>query len=420
MSSCFKKWKKWNYVFITALLILSIGCKKKGLVNIGDTNDNPSNIPKDYKKTSYELQAGDFFDDINTIRLQNGKKLQDVSTSATSFADFNGDGFDDIYIGPVTNSLEKVKGEIYLYKEGKYIYDTSVVSFQALPELFLARKSIVGDYDNDNKPDVFLAGFGADQPPFNGEHCAILLSNKGKYISKVFTEKSSAYHGACSGDIDNDGDLDIFAIGGFNSYFLINDGKGNFSYDFTRIDPKLTLSLFTCELFDIDKDGYLDLILGGHEFEVEDTTFRTDTKIEGSTRIFWGNSSFNFSTSNMTNLPISKGWGVILDIDFFDIDGDGKNEIILNRSGGLKENNVITNFYRGRAIQILKQEGNTWLDKTNSLTNEFQEQLPVFVWVWLRIQDIDKNGKPDLFSMKINGSPYARWELENKKFTRKE
>lgn len=64
----------------------------------------------------------------------------------------------------------------------------------------------------------------------------VLLSEKGKYDLIEFKEKTGFYHGACSGDIDNDGDLDIFALGGNNSYFLINDGKGNFTYSFNQID----------------------------------------------------------------------------------------------------------------------------------------------------------------------------------------
>ena len=87
------------------------------------------------------------------------------------------------------------------------------------------------------------------------------LNRNKKYDLIKFVDKIGFYHGVCSGDIDNDGDLDIFVLGATNSYFLINDGKGNFSYSTSQIDVNNIEQQYTCELVDIDKDGYLDLMI---------------------------------------------------------------------------------------------------------------------------------------------------------------
>ena len=117
----------------------------------------------------------------------------------------------------------------------------------------------MGDYNNDGKPDIFITGHGWDQNPFPGEYDQLLLSENGKYKLVEFKDKIGFYHGACSGDIDKDGDLDIFVLGGSaffnsgnNSYFLINDGKGNFTYSTKEIDVNKLGGQYHCELFDID------------------------------------------------------------------------------------------------------------------------------------------------------------------------
>ena len=49
------------------------------------------------------------------------------------------------------------------------------------------------------------------------------------------------HHGAASGDIDYDGDLDILVTNNFapSTFLLLNDGSGSFSFDQSRL-PDLT------------------------------------------------------------------------------------------------------------------------------------------------------------------------------------
>ena len=379
---------------------------------------------KNYLQTSYELQKSNINIDLVALRKENGQKSGSIL--AIAYLDINGDGFDDIFINALygTSSTEKSFGEIYIFNKtnGGYQLDNSFFNAGQVPSSIHPRKALVGDYNNDGKPDIFITGHGWDQNPFPGEYDQLLLSENGKYKLVEFKDKIGFYHGACSGDIDKDGDLDILVLGGPNSYFLINDGKGNFTYSTKEIDVNKLGGQYHCELFDIDKDGYLDLILGGHEFNVQDPTFLDKNKIEGTVRIYWGNNSGTYDFNSITNMPMSANWGVITDLDFADLDNDNKFELAITRTGGASVNNQINYFYWGWNIQIIKIDNRKVTDITTSAIEQNSSLLGYSQgnpWiVWMRFEDFDNNSKIDFFSTKCGGADFVRWELQNGKLIR--
>jgi hypothetical protein len=363
---------------------------------------------KNYLQTSYELQKSDVLVDLLALRARNGIN-SGWNILAVAFLDINGDGNDDIFYNSSFGTTERTDGQIFIFKNGDYVLDNTF--FTTPPSLIHPRKAIVGDYNNDKMPDIFIAAHGDDRPPFAGEYTKLLLSNPNKKYDVVkFTERSDFYHGACSGDIDKDGDLDIFVLGRLDSYFLINDGKGNFSYSLTQIDKSTLTEQYTCELIDIDKDGFLDLIMGGHEFMNGNTT-----------RIYWGNSSFKFTASLMSTIPSIENWGVITDLDIYDLDDDGINEVLITRTGG-RPFDFTNYFYSGWQIQILKLNNRTLTNATSTFIekNIYTQSNPNNQeWIpWVRFGDYDKNGKMDFYSVKGSNLPLVRWELQNKKLIR--
>ena len=82
---------------------------------------------------------------------------------------------------------------------------------------------------------------------------------------------------------------------------------------------------YTSELTDVDRDGHVDLLVSCGDC----------TEIDGSEVlvIFWGDVEPGFADSTATILPEVTDFGTIVDIDVADIDGDGINDVLLNRVG---------------------------------------------------------------------------------------
>ncbi len=405
--------KSLTFIISGALLI---SCSKSSDTNSAPTNpvtSTPVTTPpvqagtsKNYLQTSYELQKSEI--NIDLVSLRNSNNQTAAGFLAVAYLDINGDRKDDIFINPLLGSNNRATGEIYLYKNGNYVLDNSY--FTTPPSLIHARKALVGDYNNDGMPDIFITGHGYDQPPFPGEYTELLLSNSSKKYDLIkFDTKIGFYHGACSGDIDKDGDLDIFVLAPSNSYFLINDGKGNFSISTSQIDITKLSGQYHCELVDIDKDGYLDLVIGGHDMEAYNKT-----------QILWGSSSHKYDFSNKTEIPSVEYFGVVTDLDIADLDNDGINELAITRTGGKVINNSFSYFYQGWYIQIIKLSNRIASNVTLSfIEKNSKDYLVNNPWIiWMRFEDYDNNGKIDFFSTRCGGADFVRWELQNGKLIR--
>ena len=158
---------------------------------------------------------------------------------------------------------------------------------------------------------------------------------------------------------------------------------------------------FTCEFHDINKDGFLDLIIGGADAPVDNNN--------QPIKIMFGN-GINYDTLRSINLPLISKWGINVDFNFADLDNDGVDEIIVN-----KTQDQTGNLYQGYKIQILKNIGNyVYNDITDKIIQNYNETSTKWI-VWLRIEDIDNNGKLDIFDSDkghYNTNTSIRWEQD--------
>ena len=146
--------------------------------------------------------------------------------------------------------------------------------------------------------------------------------------------------------------------------------------------------VFSAELIDVDKDGFIDLLVGALEQQGDNTS------------IYWGSSTGYYYSDLRTIIPPSTNYGTVLDFDAEDFDNDGDRDIIINRAGGGN-----SNFYIGSKAQLLLNNGDrNFTDKTNQIDSP---ESDIDAWFqWFRVQDVDNDGdldiSPDNFNFNFN------------------
>ena len=435
----------------------------------------PEPIFKNYLKPSHELVKTRVKINPSLIRYLNKKDNSQVDRcnyvngglnkfgnlsddyGGIAFADINGDGYDDMFMHPVysegsAENFSSVKNEyeLYVYDNGEYKYYEIDWGGMPEPKAYLARKILVGDYDNDGDPDLYSVNYGIDDGGSVTEKSFYIINNFSVNGTLSYKEEvnNEGAHSATSADIDNDGDLDVFQIGrqgNTDPYtpFLRNDGNfefipwsGRYRQDPMIIsDDNLDKTFFdspfqpwhfdyfrgygtTTELYDINNDGFIDLIMGTNEWEKRFT-------------ILWGSSS-GFNTSNTSIIPTpevsaSFGMGHLVDVKIQDLDNDNINEIIMLRTGGEIVDGQINNFYNGWYLQVLKLTNNNQLvDITNEIIENFySDQVQSYCgnpsnnWIyWLEVNDYDGDGNLDIYNKMMSNRPLHRWEWSGSKFVK--
>lgn len=120
----------------------------------------------------------------------------------------------------------------------------------------------VADYDQDGWPDLFVTRLQAPD---------ILYRNRGdgsfEDVTAVagLSEWNLRSNGAAFGDVDNDGDLDLYVttIDDYRFYLFVNDGQGHFDEQAlirgAAVESGEPHFGFSVAMGDFDRDGWLDI-----------------------------------------------------------------------------------------------------------------------------------------------------------------
>jgi hypothetical protein len=193
-----------------------------GFVDIYVANDHTANY-------LWHNDGGTGFTDVGTLSGTGFSQAGEATVSmSVDFADYNQDELLDIFISDdnYCSLYENIGNGVF--KDNSYASGISMASGQ-----FVGWSSSFLDYDNDGKPDIFKAN-GELKHLYGQEDQLFKNVGEGKFsdvsldLSTYFREEHVG-RGACMGDYDNDGDLDIYIVNLNGSGKFLRNNKGNVS-----------------------------------------------------------------------------------------------------------------------------------------------------------------------------------------------
>jgi hypothetical protein len=311
---------------------------------------------KPYNTTSYELRKTNLLINIDSLRnvfgIKNIGRWNGTNNYGFVYVDMNNDGFEDVFYPYSSDGEFNTKPDVFLFNGKTYNRDNSM-----LPNDYLGnqntRKTIVGDFNNDSLPDLFLINHGYEKPNYYpGETNTLFLSDKtnGKYkLGDLSMLGKDFWHGGASGDLNGDGNIDIVLSAG-KPILLLGNGKGGFTKQNVDFKNDNLGAYITIEIMDVDKNGTNDIVMSGDEGQ------KSNNMVAKSTILL--NNNLTFEKLDITE-PNTLGWKLVMDIAVEDIDNDGVKEVFLCRT---QDNTGI--WYNGYTINIYKKDGSGYKDVT--------------------------------------------------------
>ena len=295
------------------------------------------------------------FTDVTT---EAGLAKESYPTQTSSWADYNNDGFLDLYVGNEIVGDKPAPSQLFQNNgDGTF---TDVADRAGVQNNRYTKGVVWGDYDNDNDPDLYVACYG---------HPYRLYRNNGDgsftdVAQDLGVDKPLWSFPAWFWDFNNDGALDIFVASyeipdgtdsvarsylglPFKAETLClyqGDGKGGFT-EVSR-DQKLTLLSMPMgsNFGDLDNDGFPDFYLGtgypNYEALMPNLMYHNQR----------GRAFANVTTAGGFG-HLQKGHAVV----FCDLDNDGDQDVFEQVGGAYPGDGFVDVLFKNPGF------GNHWL-----------------------------------------------------------
>ena len=355
---------------------------------------------------------------IDTVKViwesGKGQVLTKVKVNTTLILDEkNAKLIPPILAKPVQLTFEEVSNKLNLnftHKENQY-FDFNRESLMPFKVSTEGPKIAVGDVNNDGKEDLYMGGAkGQSGELFLQNATGFINSKQVDFIKDAIFEDVDAIFL----DIDNDKDLDLYVVSGGNEFYennveqfdriYRNDGKGNFKRDVSAL-PKMFSNKSCVRPFDFDKDGDLDLFVGGRVVPFNYGKTPTSYLLINNGK---GNGSSPQFTDKIKQLaPELQTAGMVTNAIWSDIDNDGDADLIVigdwmpikmyqNDKGKLSliDNDLSkkTGFWQGILANDFDRDGDVDLVVGNIGLNTKFKKNPKQNTLRMYVKDIDGNG----------------------------
>jgi hypothetical protein len=291
--------------------------------------------------------------------VTNAAGVTDVNvTTAASWADYDGDGWLDLYLGnyvgePNFPYHQGAPNRLFHNNRNGTFTDLAPQLGVICDDLYPAGAPSPGtqaigctlsvlwlDYDNDRDPDLFV---GNDFGPFVCPNK--LYRNDGPSAGPGgwrFTDVSVSagfdIHefnmGISPGDIDGDGDLDVYTSNLGNNHLLQNDGNGTFTDITAAAGPvegsmnNLLLTSWASVFEDFDNDGDMDLyVVNGF---IQTVPAMANEPLAPNS--LWMNQGTGLFQK--ASIPLLEDTGLGRGLSSGDYDFDGDSDLYLVNNGG--------------------------------------------------------------------------------------
>lgn len=317
---------------------------------------------------------------------------------AVTVADYDNDGDRDIFVanwGP----------NVFYRNNGDGTF-TDITREAGLENDLCGIGSTFLDYDLDGYLDLYVGNYVEYDPDYRYFYAAqrfpgplsyhgqpdVLYRNNGDGTFTDVTQEAGVYNpdgramGVTSGDIDDDGDWDIYVPNdGMENYLYQNNGDGTFTdialITGTRFSQSgEATSAMSAEFADIDQDGFVDII-------VPDISYSCIYKNSGA--------GYFEEMSARMGLATASGQYASWSGNFFDFDHDGYGDLFISnghphRLIGMED------------LLLINDQGRRFVNVSHLLGPDFQEK---YVSRGAAAGDYDDDGDIDLLVMNVNARP---------------
>jgi tetratricopeptide (TPR) repeat protein len=288
---------------------------------------------------------------FSDVTSESGLASAAYRTHSTAWADFDNDGWIDLYLGH-----EEAPSQLFRNQGDGTFADVSRRS--GIDKTAFTKGASWGDYDNDGLPDLYVSNYAGENFLFHNNRNGTFV----EVAKQLGVEKPIMSFPTWFWDYDNDGWLDIFVANYVPSvtetarwYLRLpaqaetlklyrNTGRGSFEDVTAKVRLDRVVPSMGANFGDLDNDGFLDVYLGtgapSYAALIPNIMFRNHD----------GNYFVDVTSSTGTG-HLQKGHGIA----FGDIDNDGDQDVFLNVGGY-----VLGDSYN-RVLFANPGQGNNWI-----------------------------------------------------------